>query len=339
MPFDRIKHAILRAFAALATTAAGLAAQDAGERAELERIVFAAYPEADAFRCIARDVDQTARRVVEGRLPFKVHFNELGEHRLLVAFRGRRPVGLVYRRVEDSEWGLTEIAWRMTLDLRIVGFEFVRGRNAHITTLPRSQFARDLTGRDLPGLQRMLRELEAAGTDAEGEARHGEGSLSALQRTVLRSAIKALTVTDVVWRADVEKLADQALGFELFPSAARFVRRSTSFELDAGTAPGTVDVKAVYAYDRDGGELGCVAWTNCPTADVPIDLRWVIDRDQHTVGLTATQADPPVELRKGCTVMLGRPLAEPPDATEPLPALSRSLAKVLPRLANGRSAR
>lgn len=328
-----------RALALLAIGAAALPAQDAGERAELERVVFGAFPEADAFRCIGRDVDQAARRAVEARLPFKVHFNELGEHRLLVAFRGRRPVGLVYRRVEESEWGLMEIAWHMTLDLRVVGLDFLRGRNAHIGAMLRSPFARDLVGKDLSGLRGMLQEQERAEARDEDPSRRGDGGLAALQRTTVRSAIKALTVTDVVWRDEVGKLADQAVGFDLFPAAARFVRRATTFDLTAGADARAVDLKAVYAYDLADNELGCVAWTTSRDGGATIELRWVVDRDHRTVGLAATTPDPALELRKGCSVMLGRPLADPAAIDGPLPPLSRGLAAVLPQLASRRAAR
>ncbi|MEZ6038374.1 MAG: hypothetical protein R3F29_12900 [Planctomycetota bacterium] len=339
MSIERTTRAAVRTLALLAAGAAGLTAQDAGERAMLERVVFAAFPEADAFRCIGRDVDQAARRIVEGRLPFKVHFNELGEHRLLVAFRGRRPVGLVYRRVEESEWGLMEIAWHMTLDQRVVGLDFVRGRNAHITTMLRTAFAHDMVGKDLVGLRAMLDAVERDAAANADESRRGDGGLAALQRTTLRSALKALTVTDVVWRDEVGKLADQATGFDLFPAAARFVRRSTTFDLSSDDGRRAVDVKAVFAYDVAGTELGCVAWTSCLDAGKPIELRWVVDRDHRAVGLTATHEAPTLELRKGCSVMLGRPLAEPAAVVAPLPSLSRGLAAALPQLVARRVAR
>src|SRR5690606_35046166 len=60
-------------------------------RANTERVVFEAFPEADAYRGIKREVKQHHRRQIEAKLPFKVHFNELGKHQLIVAFRGRRP--------------------------------------------------------------------------------------------------------------------------------------------------------------------------------------------------------------------------------------------------------
>ena len=46
---------------------------------------------------------------------------------------GERP--RIYVRSEESEWGLIEIAWYLTLDLRIHGFKFQRCRNRYRTVL------------------------------------------------------------------------------------------------------------------------------------------------------------------------------------------------------------
>jgi hypothetical protein len=122
------------------------AGESRSNQLNIQRVVFGAFPEADAYRGIKRSVSQPHRRAIEKKLPFKVHFNELGEHELLVAFRGRRPVGVVYCRTEEADWGLAVIAWHISLDQRIVGFEFLRGRNRNIKDLEQSQIATDLRG-------------------------------------------------------------------------------------------------------------------------------------------------------------------------------------------------
>ncbi len=321
--------------AALAGLTALAAAQPAPST-ELEAVVFRAFPEADAYSCILRDVDQRARTAIERRLPFKVHFNELGEHCLVVAFRGRRPVGVIYRRTEEAEWGLTEIAWHLGLDLRILGFEFVRGRSPWMKTLESSPFARELAGRDYAQVIALLDEHES-GQRGDPDDRQDDG-LAALQRTTLRSAAKSLAVTDTVWRHEVEKLHDQATGFDLFPAAARFTRRTASFELDAAGAHQTIDVKVIYAYDVGTTLLGCVIWsTSNEEGSEP--LRWAVDRELRVMQVVPERPTRNVGLRKACSRLRGKPLLGLPDADNPLSPLARGLGAVVPRLAGRRARR
>src|SRR5690606_19331375 len=87
-----------------------------------------------------------------------------------------------------------------------------------------------------------------------------EGARS-FARTVLRSSAKALIVTETVWPEEVAKLHDQALGYATFPAAARFTRRTGSFELDGAERWRHVDVKAIHAYDASGTLLGSILST------------------------------------------------------------------------------
>lgn len=153
------------------------------KRAKLELIVFRAFPEADAYSGIKRDFTQSQRLAIEQQLPFKVHFNDLGKHDLLVTFRGRRPVGLVYCRSEEAEWGLTELAWHMTLGQRVVGFKFLRGRNRHIKSLELSSLATDLGGAGFPQVAKLLAIHEKKNHTQR------DTSLVSIERTTLRWAI------------------------------------------------------------------------------------------------------------------------------------------------------
>ncbi|MFN3244082.1 MAG: hypothetical protein ACE37K_21425 [Planctomycetota bacterium] len=317
------------ATAALVATATALPAQSKREREQMQRIVFRAFPEADAYRCIERDVGLEARARIERLLPFKVHFDELGEHTLLVAFRGRRPVGLVYRRTEEADWGLTEVAWHVTLDRRIVGFRYLRGRNRNIKSLERGRFADDLTSADFQDLVKLL-------ARHRGEPRKAD--LGALERTTLRSAAKTLAVLDTVWRDDIEKLHDRATGFDLFPAAARFTSRTAPVELDRGGVHQTLQTRVLYAYDSGNTFLGCVAWTE-GTRDIERHaLRWALDRNLRIQSLRPVREHRDVALRKACNQLQGRPLSEP-CAESALAPLSRSLGSALPELQRRRARR
>ena len=50
-----------------------------------QRQINVLFPEATSFRSIVRTVDEAARSEVAERLPFSLHFNELGRHTLYVA--------------------------------------------------------------------------------------------------------------------------------------------------------------------------------------------------------------------------------------------------------------
>ncbi|MFN7672499.1 MAG: hypothetical protein ACK5S5_18945 [Planctomycetota bacterium] len=307
---------------ALAAPAAAASAPAAG----VEAMVFRAYPESDGYSRIERDVGPSHRRLIERRLPFKVHFNELGKHGLLVAFRSRRPVGLLYERSEESDWGLVEIAWHVTLDLRIAGFEIVRGLGRDAKDLPESPFADQLAGASFDEVVAQLAALDESTRLAPATPRQS------FTRTVLRSAAKALAVTTAVWDREIEKLHDQAEGFDLFPAAARFVRRTTRFELDATAGGHAFDVKVLYAYDFGNTLLGHVIWSQPRGDEGGCALRWVVDRERRVIVVR-----PAGPVRESAHIedwsrLSGRPLAAPGDVEPTLAGLAQGLGTLASRL-------
>lgn len=286
---------------------------------KIERIVFSAFPEADAYSSISRDIKQKHRNQIEKRLPFKVHFNEIGKHSLLVAFRGRRPVGFVYCRTEEAEWGLITIAWHMTLDQRVIGFQFLRGRNRHIKTLGRSRFATDLGGASFDQVAQLL-----AKHDKKTHSQKDK-SLTSIERTTLRSGAKALAVIESVWADQVESLRDQATGFDLFPTATRFTRRLAEFDFDKAGERQQIDTKVLYAYDGDGMFLGCVAWTRGTKGIEQNPFRWAIDRNLRVLAAQPTEKQRNIELRKACSQMKGRSLKQRATKSQQLSQLAAAL--------------
>jgi hypothetical protein len=291
-----------------------------------EAMVFRAYPEADGYSRIERDVGPSHRRVIEHRLPFKVHFNELGQHSLMVAFRSRRPVGLLYQRTEESDWGLVAIAWHVTLDLRIAGFEVLRGLGRDAKEVPESTFADQLAGATYDQVVARLAVLEEAVRRAPVSPRQ------AFTRTVLRSAAKTLAVTTAVWDREVLKLRDQAEGFDLFPAAARFVRRTTRLELDDDAGSRTFDVKLLYAYDFGNTLLGYVMWSTPRGDEGGCGLRWVVDRDRRVIVVRPDAAVRDAAHLEDWSRLSGRPLAAPGDVEPSLAGLAQGLGSLAIRL-------
>lgn len=306
------------------------AGESRSNQLNIQRVVFGAFPEADAYRGIKRPVSQPHRRQIEKKLPFKVHFNELGEHELLVAFRGRRPVGVVYCRTEEADWGLAVIAWHISLDQRIVGFQFLRGRNRNIQDLEQSQIATDLRGSSFAQVAQL--------TTAHDKQNHRERdpSLVSIERTTLRSAAKVLAVVSIVWQDQIESLSDQAHGFDLFPTATRFTRRTTTFPLQRAESQQQISSKVLYAYDGDNMFLGCMAWTRGQEGMAEHALRWAIDRNMRVLTVQAPDSPRDTPLRKACTQLKGKSLVAEPAQGLALSPLGKALGTAITELAQGR---
>lgn len=290
------------------------------------KLAFRAFPEADAVRRISRDVTREARVVIEAELPFKVHFEELGAHKLHVAFRGRTPIGMLYARSEDVGWGMAEIGWAMTLEGRLVGFEFASSRSKHTEGLSTSAFAKGLVGRDLE----ELRLLFAARPAPSGET--GNTTAADLKDTVLKSALKATVVTAVVWQKDVDGLADLAMLYEEFPGAAR------KRPLIADLAPRQDEprilesVRVMEALGRGGFLLGKAVRTRIRHDNSRLELRWVFDSRGTLLRVSPSVSWPGEELRKACSSLRGHRLDDPKLPATPLSAAARELHEEMVRL-------
>lgn len=308
---------------ALTLTSVALSArvpsQSANELSDAARSVFLAFPQATSFRAIVRDVDLQARIAVEKGLPFKVHFNELGAHSLYVPFRKLEPVGLLYVRTEDGGWGFTEVSWSLSLDLRVLGFRFLRCRSPHRAALQRSPFARSLIGRGFEQLGELL------GRDGRLCCRRGDipAGSEELARALVRSAMKTILVTRTVWRRELRKLRDLALGLQAFPAAQRVLpmalgamhRDSHLRAVHAVTVFGTADARLGVAV---ASELHAATTT---------ELRWTLTKDLRVIRVTVVGARCPAALRVACSELAGRRLDDPGRGA--LSAAARDLDQAL----------
>ncbi len=99
------------AIIAWVSIAGALSAQGFSALRDPEHSVFASFPEADGYRAIVRPVDKKIRAEVQERLPFQIHFNELGDHTVYAALRGDEG-----SRISTAEAGSTD-ASRIALEL------------------------------------------------------------------------------------------------------------------------------------------------------------------------------------------------------------------------------
>ena len=308
--------------AALLASAGAAHGQVANKLSNAARSVFQGFPHATSFRNIVRDVDQHARREVERQLPFKVHFNELGPHALYVPFRELKPIGLLYVRTEDGGWGFSEISWSLSLDLRIVGFRFLRSRSQHRFALQRSPFSRSLVGLGYDGLAKLL------GKDDKLLVKQGDiprGS-EKLALALVRSAMKTILVTRTVWRQELVKLQNKALGFESF-KGARVVLGLPIRLAEEKPRQGLRSVRAVRVFGTARTDFGIAAQTVSSYGERIVTLRWVLTPQLEVLRVSPVPARDDVKLCAACSELAGRSLADPGQGA--VADIARELAQVL----------
>ena len=180
----------------LALHCATVASQQNGHRdaALTQRTVFRAFPEADAYKPY-RAQRQASRQRKPDRGPPAVQ-GALRRDRQALPDRcvprappGRPRLPTVPRKPTGAS---TEIAWHVTLDLRVVGFEFLRGRNRHVKSLERST-ARARSRRPTRSLTSVIKP-RARARRPQITAGPRQGACVSIERTTLRSAAKALVV-------------------------------------------------------------------------------------------------------------------------------------------------
>ncbi len=163
------------------------------------RSIYRLFPDADSHVSIVREVSNEARQEVGRRLPFTLHSTELGTHTIYVAQHDGVAEGIVHVRSEPSEWGLVEVAWAIDTELRITGFEIQRCRSRQREAVEAEAFRNQLTGASSDELRRLIGSdgtIRAEVLEVPPEAR-------VLAAALVRSGLKTLEVTPVVWAEDL----------------------------------------------------------------------------------------------------------------------------------------
>jgi|GEM_PF-1470714 len=147
--------------------------------------IYSLFPEANSYRSSVQTIGREAREAVAERLPFELHFNELGRHTLYIALKNGNPVGFVHARSEAGGWGITEFAWALELDLSVRTVKIQRSRDPSLRRLSAPELMGMVGGRSLESLL----------------AEHSNGSVKAKspRQLLLASAMKTLVITETVW--------------------------------------------------------------------------------------------------------------------------------------------
>ncbi len=156
------------------------------------RTIDSLYPESNRYSSIVKPVDRKARDEVGKKLPFTLHFNELGKHTVYVALKNDKPLGVIHVRSELSDWGLIEIAWALNMDMTVKALHMQRCRNPGCNELPIKSLISELSGKSFDELLNYLDTNTA--------------QKNALQLSIIKSALKTIAVTDIVWGEEISKI-------------------------------------------------------------------------------------------------------------------------------------
>lgn len=158
------------------------------------------FPESSSLETFTDEVTSAHRAEVKSELKFTVHQAELGLHTLYAAFKGegesKEHIGYIHVRSEEGEWGLIEITWALTPDLKIRDFFFQRCRDLARDEVQKDLFKSFLKGKSSDDLRPALsKEGTALSSPIKGLTEEAQG----LAYRLVRSALKTLAVTKAVW--------------------------------------------------------------------------------------------------------------------------------------------
>ena len=153
------------------------------------------YPGYTSYKALDGRVDSSVRAVLDAQLP-GVHFSEFGTHTLYVVFKDFEVIGYVHARTEKGDWGLDELIWALSPELRVNEMRYQRSRSAGRVLVDSPEFLDWLSGRDLG---QMVALLTPEGTSLRERPAFIPEEYEATAVTVIRSAVKTLVITDHVW--------------------------------------------------------------------------------------------------------------------------------------------
>ncbi len=266
--------------------------------------IYSVCPEADNYRSVVRTIDESAREAITTRVPYPMHFTELGRHTLYVGIEGRRPVGLVQARSERSRWGLVEVIWSFDLDLRVADFALqrCRARSADRKEIESDAFKSLVRGRSF---DELLTLVSADGKSLSPEVAGLIQGDPGLALAVLRCGIKTVAATEAAWSADVQAARLWHRALTCFPQAVKLAPlapRDGSAVLDATQAATSAATSAVRSdgvqmfevLDAAGERLGAVVRTDCDFGNDQMAVWWSVDAQGEIRGAQTEHGGDPL---------------------------------------------
>ena len=85
-------------------------------------------PQSDSFRSSVVNINNKMRNELIAETGITMHRQELGYHTLDYVYDTGKSETIIHVRPEATRWGITEIAWSISSDGQIIGYEFQRCR-------------------------------------------------------------------------------------------------------------------------------------------------------------------------------------------------------------------
>ena len=253
--------------------------------------IYESYPDATSYRSLVRTVDQSVRDYVRRKLPFTIHFNELGRHTLYLPVKDGSPLGLVHARSEAGDWGLSEIVWSLTPDLIVEDFEFQRCRSRKRTEVEQNAFKNQLIGKNFQQLRSLLSEN---GQSIRTEKVKVSEDARGLASMVIRSALKTITVTEFTWKKELAVIQPLHHMDQAFPKSTRIEKINqpysdaviqafrSAFKSSSGKDSSSIQrakVKVYKSFTAQNQEAGFVISTPWEMDGQRLDLWWYVRAD------------------------------------------------------------
>lgn len=159
------------------------------------------FPAANQHRSLVRNVSLESRNTVKQRLPFDLHFNEIGRHTVYLVFNDTRPEGVVHARSEVSEWGLIEIAWALDMNLTVRDFYFQRCRLPACNEALRLRILADLKGKSA---DQIASYVDVTGKHLAPALQEKYEADAPIALALIASAMKTILLTGSEWGGALE---------------------------------------------------------------------------------------------------------------------------------------
>lgn len=276
--------------------------------------IYEAYPAATSYRSLVRTIDESVRQQVSKELPFTIHFNELGRHTLYLPVKDGRPLGLVHARSEAGTWGLTEIVWSLTPNLTVQDFSFQRCRSRKRTKVESAEFKRQIQGKNFRELRQLLNEN---GTALRNNKLNISSDSQEIAAMVVRSALKTIVVSKLVWASDLAILQPLYFAHQAFDSVAvvekieapyseRVLKiLASNLQTKKQTNIKRQDVLLIELSDSKKQTLGYIVRTPWKSMNTELLLWWTIRNDNVVKDVVAIDGWPDEKTKKGFQQVIG----------------------------------
>lgn len=259
------------------------------------------FPDSTSHRSVIKVVGEDQRRAVSALMPPNtLHFSELGQHTLYITFKDQTPLGYLHVRSEESEWGLVEVAWALTPDLKVIDFHLQRCRSRAKREITAPAFRNQLKGLSYLEMKQLL---AADGSSLKPGALKVSATATPLAEVIVKCGLKTIVVTELAWADEVELYAGLARAQHSFTSATELKQiedtvLSQKFDSVANHFPGQVTAmnlegSELYAITSSSGNtVGAVFRHPLTEANPGKPVEWHIDPEGKVIAIHNPQGWP-----------------------------------------------